>query len=112
MSLRKTVRRIARFGLWLFFLMNLIAVFHSYRFTHYSRESAAKSLGPDALSWSQKLKVLFLGVDTPRPKNDTKPSQYKTVFIDSNKRIEVGNETSKIRGSDDWSWIWWHNPLY
>jgi uncharacterized protein len=85
---KKTLRRIARILLIIFIVLNVIAAFHAYQFTHFSTTAAPRS-NADSLTASQKLKILFTGVDAPRPQNDTKPSQpFETITLQSNKKIE------------------------
>ncbi|UUV22604.1 alpha/beta hydrolase [Paenimyroides aestuarii] len=71
-----------------FVVMNLIAIVHSYKFTHFSDAHFEKTQRPDQLSFNQKLKILFFGVNNPRPTNDTKPLKFKTVQLQSNKKVE------------------------
>ncbi|KOS05061.1 hypothetical protein AM493_02690 [Flavobacterium akiainvivens] len=85
---KKYLKRIARILLVIFILMNVIAAFHAYKFTHFS-ETAAPRTKADSLTPLQKLKIVFTGVDAPRPENDIKPSQpFETIPLQSNKKIE------------------------
>jgi alpha-beta hydrolase superfamily lysophospholipase len=84
----KFTRRLLRIIAIVFILMNIIAIFHSYKFTHFS-DSITKKTDANTLTATQKAGVLFFGIDNPRPKNTDKPSQsYKTIKINSNKEIE------------------------
>ena len=90
-SNKKKGKLIKRF-LWtiavIFILMNIIALFHSYRFTHFS-DKAHKKTDANTLTASEKAGILFFGIDNPRPVNTQKPSQpYETIRIKSNKEIE------------------------
>lgn len=71
-----------------FVVMNLIAIVHSYKFTHFSDAHSAKTQRPDQLSFNQKLQTLFFGVNNPRPTNDIKPLKFETVQLQSNKKVE------------------------
>lgn len=72
-----------------FTLMNIIAVFHSYKFTHFSAGSSQKTKDPLKLTVGQKMKTLILGVSNPRPENKTQPAaDYETIRLNSNKEIE------------------------
>ena len=84
----KFTRRLLRGILVLFILMNIIAIFHSYKFTHFSNKVTEKT-DANTLTTAQKASVLFFGIDNPRPVNNGRPSQaYKTVRLKSNKTIE------------------------
>jgi alpha-beta hydrolase superfamily lysophospholipase len=72
-----------------FILINVIAFFHSYRFTHFEDNALEKTKEPKSMSSYGKAKTLLLGVDNPRPVNITKPRQsFQTIKLKSNKEIE------------------------
>ena len=69
--------------------MNIVAIFHSYKLTHFADDSIEKTQKPEQLSFGGKLNALFFGVNNPRPTNTTKPSgYYETIELQSNKKIE------------------------
>ena len=80
-------------------MINIIAFFHAYKFTHFTENKSEKTKSPEKQSSFEKIKTLFLGVNNPKPKNLKFPSQkYKTVLLKSNKKIEcwlIKNENSK-----------------
>lgn len=80
-------------------MINSIAFFHAYKFTHFTENKSEKTKSPEKQSSFEKAKTLFLGVNNPKPKNLKFPSQkYKTVLLKSNKKIEcwlIKNEKSK-----------------
>lgn len=70
-------------------LMNIIAAFHAYRFTHFTADGVTKTDNPDKLTVAQKVQSLVLGVSNPRPVNTSKPATaFETVQLKSNKTIE------------------------
>lgn len=72
-----------------FIFMNIVAIFHSYKFTHFADSNTAKTKDPKKLSTGQKIKTLVLGVSNPRPENKSYPQNiYETVKLNSNKNIE------------------------
>jgi alpha-beta hydrolase superfamily lysophospholipase len=72
--------------------MNVIAIFHSYKFTHFAEINSEKTKTPTKLSTGQKISTLLFGVNNPRPINEIKPSTvFKTINIESNKKIECWN---------------------
>jgi len=75
--------------------MNIIAIFHSYKFTHYSYTAAPKTKA-DRLSGFAKLKIAVSGIDNPKPVNTREPLQpYKTIVLTSNKKIECWSVKAK-----------------
>ena len=73
----------------LFILMNAVAFFHAYKFTHFSDPEVQRTKDAKDLSSSAKIKALLLGINNPRPTNFTKPSQpFETINLQSNKSIE------------------------
>ncbi len=70
-------------------LINIVAIFHSYKFTHFSQKKILKTKDPAILTSGQKLSTLIFGVNNPRPTNDIYPSRkYETIILKSNKNIE------------------------
>jgi alpha-beta hydrolase superfamily lysophospholipase len=63
---RKWLKRIGWSAIILFLLMNMVAFFHAYQFTHYKVDVTART-NPNHLSVGQKIKVLVTGVDMPKP---------------------------------------------
>ena len=78
-----------------FVLMNIVAIFHSYKFTHFSDTKSEKTLRPEHLSIGEKIKALFFGVNNPRPINNIKPLNFETINLQSNKLIECWNATNE-----------------
>jgi hypothetical protein len=68
--------------------MNVVAYFHAYKFTHYTSQTIEKTRKPEQLTFGEKATTLLLGVSNPRPVNSTKPTNYETIQLQSNKHIE------------------------
>ncbi|KAF2516528.1 alpha/beta hydrolase [Flavobacterium foetidum] len=85
--------------LFIFIIMNGIAFFHAYKFTHFAEARSKKTQSPEKLSSFQKASTLFFGVNNPKPQNSKFPSQkYQTLKLKSNKEIEcwlIRNRNSK-----------------
>jgi len=83
----------------IFVLMNIVAVFHSYKFTHFVDSKTEKTKDPKKLTIGQKIKTLVFGVSNPRPENKTFPTKdYETIKLKSNKEIEswsINTDNSK-----------------
>lgn len=90
MTQRKTYKRILWLLLTAFLLLNVIAFFHAYKFTHFSNTDAEKTKSPEQLSAFAKIKTLITGVNNPRPVNNPVDSGYhiETITLQSNKKIE------------------------
>lgn len=88
MKRHKLVKRFLWFVLILFVLMNSIAYLHAYKFTHFDKTANKTKLAKN-LSFGQKVKALFLGVNNPRPENKKLPDiKFETIKLNSNKLIE------------------------
>ncbi|PZF74512.1 alpha/beta hydrolase [Taibaiella soli] len=73
----------------LFVIMNIVAAFHAYKFTHFATDIRKKTTKEEAISFSEKCKILFFGIDLPRPVNKVQPSvPFKTITLQSNKKLE------------------------
>ncbi len=73
----------------LFLLANVVAFQHAYRFTHFSRENKERTRDPEELSAVTKARILFTGIDNPKPKHTALPRHsFKTVTIDSDVELE------------------------
>ncbi|WP_456314200.1 alpha/beta hydrolase [Pseudomonas shirazensis] len=89
MKLLKYGKIILKILFVIFIIMNSIAFFHAYKFTHYNNSKKEKTKSPEKLSSLDKAKIVFFGVNNPKPKNIKFPSQkYQTLKLKSNKEIE------------------------
>jgi alpha-beta hydrolase superfamily lysophospholipase len=86
----KKVFRIIFIAFLIFFVLtNVVAIFHGYKFTHFSEDYHKKPKRPEDLSSTEKLKMMLLGVKIPKPVNNSVPQQnYQTIVLQSNKKIE------------------------
>ena len=81
--MRKHFRKFFYALLAVFFTLNMVAFLHAYRFTHFSPASTERT-NPDQLSLGKKLKILFTGIENPRPTNKGVPAQsYTTLHVNS-----------------------------
>jgi uncharacterized protein len=88
MKRRKLFKRILGVLIIVFILMNVIAYFHAYKFTHFSNDNITKTNAKN-LSILGKLKTIFFGINNPRPVNNSSPKQnFETIKLQSNKSIE------------------------
>lgn len=84
---KKLIKRIIWGFVLVFALMNGVAIFHSYKFTHFTGDSTQKKKRPGDMNTLEKLKALAFGVDNPRPLNKIKPTDYQEIVLQSNKKI-------------------------
>lgn len=72
--------------------MNIVAIFHSYKFTHFVEYNIEKTKDPKKLTTAQKISILIFGINNPRPVNEKTPTtHFETVILNSNKKIECWN---------------------
>lgn len=85
----------------IFVLMNIVAIFHSYKFTHFIDSKIEKTKDPKKLTTGEKIKTLLFGVSNPRPENLTIPtSDFETIKLKSNKEIECWSiKTENAKGT-------------
>lgn len=74
------MKKILRWLFIIFLLLNVLAAIHAYKFTHYTNDKSAKT-DADQLTTTDKIKVLFTGVNNPKPLNQPKPSAYKHIVL-------------------------------
>jgi hypothetical protein len=72
--------------------MNIVALFHAYKFTHFADSDSIKTKSPGKLSTAEKIQVILFGVNNPKPLNQKLPAQkYEVIKLSSNKEIECWN---------------------
>jgi len=88
---KKIIRKVLWPILTLFICLNIIAAIHAYKFTHFSATGTrTERLN---LSFASKLRLLFTGVDNPRPVNTWQPKhRYRQLIINSNVKISCWYE--------------------
>lgn len=85
----KLSRRIIWTVVILFIVMNIVAIFHAYKFTHFTDNKIERSKDPQKLGRVEKIKTLVFGVNNPRPTNKSIPTQkFETVRLKGQKEIE------------------------
>ena len=72
----------------LFVVLNVIVMFHAYKFTHFT-SAQVKRIDEHQLTGAEKIKTILFGVNNSRPGDAIKPSQkYETVYLQSNVKLE------------------------
>jgi pimeloyl-ACP methyl ester carboxylesterase len=88
-KMRKRLYRLLWVVLGLFLLVNILAAFHAWSFTHFGPSNSRKPHDEVGLSFSQKLSALISGVRLPRPENrELSALPYQTVVLDGPRKIE------------------------
>ncbi|MBC7828890.1 MAG: alpha/beta fold hydrolase [Chitinophagaceae bacterium] len=86
----KIVRRSLRVVLFLFLLLNIVAAFHAYRFTHFYEGVEYKIMKPESMSWFDKLGFIFLGMKYPKSKNRSVPAiPYETIALHTKDKLKL-----------------------
>lgn len=69
-------------------LLQVLAIYHAYKFTHFSSPDVNKTKSPHKLSVAEKVKTLIFGIDNPRPKSSQLPNgQYIPLQIGPEKSM-------------------------
>ncbi len=81
--------------------MNIVAIFHSYKFTHFEDSKTEKTKAPLKLNIAQKISTLIFGINNPRPINHKIPTtEFETINLNSNKKIECWSiKTNNPKGT-------------
>lgn len=86
---KNPLKPLARILLVVFVLMNIIAAFQAWSFTHFD-DTVGQRVNTDSLNAGQKAKMLLFGASLPRPVNTAVPSQpYETVTLQSNVQLSA-----------------------
>lgn len=74
-----------------FVSMNLVAIFHSYKFTHFVEgDKVTRTSAPSKLSFVQKVTTILFGVNNPKPHSNLKlPDNYFAKKLKSNVELEI-----------------------
>lgn len=98
---KKRINRVFWILTAIFILMNIVAIFHAYKFTHFSETGTEKTKSSAKLSAIDKIKTIIFGVNNPRPENTTIPNNdFEVIKIKSNREIECWSiKTENAKGS-------------
>ena len=74
-----------------FVLLNVITIFHAYKFTHFlQKDDSDRTKSPTELSILEKIPLLFFGVNNPKPNfKGEAPTNYSSKKINSNVELEI-----------------------
>lgn len=99
----KVFRRFLRIVLSLFLLLNIMAAFHAYKFTHFYPANEVVKKRPEEMNWWDKTKAIVVGVRFPKSVNSVTPdTTYKTVNFKTADGIPIEawyTEKSKAKGT-------------
>ena len=77
----KFIRRSLRLLLALFIVLNIIAAFHAYRFTHFYEDQQQRIQKPENMSRASKLTLMVFGMKYPKSKNRTTPATLSETVV-------------------------------
>ena len=83
------MKKTLKWGIVLVFvLLNIVVYNHAYQFTNFADEKGQR-VKPEDLSFGKKIKVIFTGVDNPKPVNDKLPNKpFEMVAIEGDVRLK------------------------
>jgi len=86
----KIIRRILRIVLVLFLLLNIVAAFHAYKFTHFYPDAEVQKKKPEEMNWWDKTRAMLFGITYAKSKNLIQPdSVYSTVNLITNDSLKI-----------------------
>jgi alpha-beta hydrolase superfamily lysophospholipase len=65
---------------FIFFVMNVVAFMHAWKFTHFSETDHNRTADPKELTLLNKIKILFTGIDNPKPQHQLMPDRNYSVI--------------------------------
>lgn len=73
-----------------FTILNVMAFIHAYKFTHFSQTQSERTKDPKDLAPLTKAKILFTGIDNPKPQAKSSPAfEFNTIRIESDVSLEA-----------------------
>lgn len=89
--IKKVLKYLVYSLLFCFVLLNIMTIFHAYKFTHFSQNSTSgKTKTPSKLSTLEKIPLIFFGVNNPKPSyRGNVPMNYTSKKIKSNVELEI-----------------------
>lgn len=91
----KVLRRILRILLVLFLVLNVLAAFHAYKFTHFYPGEKNRPKQSAAMTGWDKTQALLFGLTYPKSVNDSKPAAYETVLFHTKDGLKIEGWYSK-----------------
>jgi uncharacterized protein len=87
--MKKFLRRILRIILVLFVLLNIIVIFHAYKFTHfYNPGEIAVKTPQEKTGWDKTKEILF-GFSTVKQQNTAPDTAYTTVYLKTKDSLKL-----------------------
>jgi pimeloyl-ACP methyl ester carboxylesterase len=83
-------KRLLLFVLFLFLLLNVMAAFHAYRFTHFYDDASLSKINPEDLSSLEKTQMIFFGVRFPKSRLKSQPDlPYEKVLLNTREGLNL-----------------------
>src|SRR5688572_14282330 len=70
----RLLRRTLRVVIALFVLLNIMAIFHAFKFTYFYDDTVTAIKRPEQMSRWEKTKVILFGLQYPKSVNTTRPN--------------------------------------
>jgi pimeloyl-ACP methyl ester carboxylesterase len=87
--MRKARRRILIITLMIIVCVNIMAMFHAYKFTHFST-GVTEKMNSNHISAAEKVAMLFTGASLPRPVTKRLPNRsFQLLSLESNVTIDA-----------------------
>jgi uncharacterized protein len=89
-STSKWLKKLLKFSLMTFLLLNVIVIFHAYKFTHFYEATENPMKKPDQYSFWDKTKAILFGIDGYKKTETELPSvPYQTVSLTTSDDIQL-----------------------
>ncbi len=80
--MRRILKKVLYTPLFLVLLLNFIAAFHAWKFTHFYEDNRHRNKRPEEMNTGEKLQIIFLGVRLSKSITSTHPDvPYETVRL-------------------------------
>lgn len=88
--MKKWVKRVMYFLLFIVVFINIVAAFHAYKFTHFYDADTAPTARPEQMTAWEKVKVILTGVDyVKRPINETPAQAFENIDVETDEGLRL-----------------------
>ena len=86
----KLIRRIFRIVFVLFLMLNIVAAFHAYKFTHFYPDAEVVKKKPEEMNWWDKASAILFGITYGKSQNSVKPdSAFAVLNLKTNSGLKI-----------------------
>jgi alpha-beta hydrolase superfamily lysophospholipase len=88
--MKKWLKRVLYFLLFIFLFVNIVAAFHAYKFTHFYDSNKVHTKRPEDMSAWEKTKVILTGVDyVKRPITEVPSQPFEDITIKTSDGVSL-----------------------